>query len=270
MELKTLPQFTKGISGRTVTGIFAVHGNIDVGGDRSWPGSFADPKVGGRDRTVFLWQHDYDSPPVAKIDYIREVPRTELPESVLGYAPDATGGVEVSRTYLETPRGEEVLKGLQAGAIREMSYAYDATQYDYEQVGEGNEKHTVRNLRRVELYDVSDVNWGMNPATASIKAIERLLESGTPFEKHAAGVESVLSAFVERVERMTEARSKEGRTVSDANRQRIDALLKSLQTVSDDLAGLLEANAPKADPATVRSLFVDYQRLQAQLNGVLQ
>lgn len=270
MEIKSLPQFTESIEGRTVTGIFAVHGNIDDGGDRSWPGSFADPKIAGRDRTVFLWQHDSDAPPIAKIDYIREVSRQELPESVLSYAPDATGGVEVSRTYLETPRGEEVFRNLQAGALREMSYAYDIAAHDFEQIGEGAEKRTIRNLRKVKLYDVSDVNWGMNPATAGIKTIERLLESKMPFELHAGGVESVLAAFVERATHMQDVRAKEGRVLSDANRKRIEALVTSLQAVSDDLSELLTATAPKADPALVRALFIDYQRQLARMNGVLQ
>lgn len=267
MEYKSIPQFTKAIEDRTVTGIFAVHGNVDDGGDRSWPGSFADPKIAGRDRAVFLWQHDSSAPPVAKLNYIREVNRSELPESVTAYAPDATGGVEVSRSYLDTPRGEEVLKGLQAGAIREMSYAYDVSQFDFEKTEDGKQ---IRNLRRVQLYDVSDVNWGMNPATAGMKEIKRLLETGTPFEDHADGVESVLAAFAKRAAHMQGVRGKEGRVLSDANRKRIESLLTSLQAVTNDLTELLAATAPKADPALVRALFFDYQRLQARLNGALQ
>ena len=40
----------------------------------------------------------------------------------------------VTRTYLDTPRANEVLAGLKAGAIAEMSYAYDVTKWDYEEI----------------------------------------------------------------------------------------------------------------------------------------
>lgn len=266
MEFKSIPQFTKGIDDRTVTGIFAVHGNVDSGGDRSWPGAFSDTKVNGRDRSVFLWQHNMHEPPVATIDYIKEVSRAELPESVLSYAPDATGGVEVARTYYENERAQGVFEAVEKGGLREMSYAFDLIQYDFEKEDDG--KATVRNLRKVSLFDISDVNYGLNPATEGMKEIKRLLESSTSFDGHAGGVESVLAAFAERAAHMQEVRAKEGRVLSGANRKRIESLLTSLQTVSDDLAALLEATAPKADPDFVRTLFIDYQRLQAQLNGV--
>ena len=48
IETKSLPQFHTKIDGRTVRGIFAVHGNVDAGGDRSHPGSFGDFLAGGR------------------------------------------------------------------------------------------------------------------------------------------------------------------------------------------------------------------------------
>lgn len=268
LEIKSRPHFTKEIEDRTVTGIFAVHGNVDDGYDRSWPGSFADPKVRGRDRAVFLWQHDASAPPVATINYVREVAKAELPEAVLAYAPDATGGVEVSRTYLETPRGDEVLKGVQAGAIKEMSYAYDVKAFDFEE----DEKtgRTVRNLRKVELYDVSDVNWGMNPATAGVKALKLLagmLESDMPFDEHAEMAESAIRAFVERAAVKNDVRTKEGRVLSEANRNRIKRLVDSLGEVRGDLEDLLLATEPKADPAVVMQLMIEYQRTLAKLNG---
>ena len=46
-EYKQLAYATKAITDRTVIGIACVHGNIDDGGDRSWPGSFADTRSTG-------------------------------------------------------------------------------------------------------------------------------------------------------------------------------------------------------------------------------
>lgn len=266
LEFKSRPQFTKEIAERTVIGIFAVHGNVDDGGDRSWPGSFVDPTVKGRARTRFLWQHDAGSPPVASINYVREVPKAQLPQAVLDYAPDATGGVEVSRTYLTTPRGDEILAGIVAGAIEEMSYAYNATAFDFEEDEDG--RRMVRNLRKVELYDISDVNWGMNPATAGVKTLRAMLESDMGFEEHADMAESAVRAFVERSAVKHDVRSKEGRVLSEANRTRIKRLVGSLTEVAKELDDLLVATEPKADPALVEQAFIEYQRTLAQLNGV--
>lgn len=264
LEYKSLPQFTKEISGRTVTGIFAVHGNVDEGGDRSWPGSFADTTVKGRNRVQFLWQHDSWEPPIATIDSINEVGREALPEAVLGYAPDATGGVEVQRTYFENARAQEVFEGVQKKAIREMSYAYNVTQYDFEEADSGK---TVRNLRKVELYDISDVNWGMNPATAGQKTMQRLLESETPFAQHVGGVETILDAFVKRAVQMHQVRGKEGRALSQVHRASIEALLGQLKDVGDELAVVLAESAPKADAKEVQTLMIEWQRTWAKLNG---
>jgi hypothetical protein len=132
MEYKASKTFTMGIDGRTVTGIFAVHGNVDDGDgwssrDRSHPGMFGDFTVDGRKRAVFLWQHNSMEPPTATIDQLFEVARADLPPAVLKYAPDTTGGTAIKRTYLETARANEVFAALSSGALSEMSYSYDPT-----------------------------------------------------------------------------------------------------------------------------------------------
>lgn len=261
MEYKDLPQFTTSIDNRTVIGIFAVHGNVDSGGDRSWPGAFANTAMNGRDRAKFLWQHDAQSPPVASIKSIRELGRAELPEKVLSYAPEASGGVEVTREYLSTPRADEILAGIKAGAINEMSYGYDVTRSDFEEV----DGKSVRNIREVKLYDVSDVNWGMNPATTGVK---RIVLEGAPLTVLADQVETCLAAFTTEALATKERRAKEGRVLSDANRKRITDLQTALTAVLQDLGDLLTATAPK-DTQKVSALFLEFQRIEAQLRGDL-
>lgn len=165
MEYKTSSQHVKTIDGRTVTGVFAVHGNVDAGSDRSHPGAFAKTFAEGAKRIKFLWMHNPYDPPTAVIKGLREVGRDELPQVVLDAAPDATGGAEVVREYLETARGDEILTGIRAGAISELSYGYDPIKWDMTTEG----KSQVRNLREMRLWDISDVTWGMNPATAGSK-----------------------------------------------------------------------------------------------------
>ena len=260
-EYKQLRHATKSIDGRTVTGIAAVHGNVDDGGDKSWPGSFADTNVDGRDRAVFLWMHDSSAPPTASINYVREVPRAQLPPKVLEFAPDATGGVEVSRSYLDTPRGNEILAGLTAGALNEMSYAYMPIQYDFEEV----DGKTIRNLRKVQIYDYSDVTWGMNPATVGSKAVW----NDRPLAEHASALKDVIAIFLERLDELKERRAKAGRTFSAANTTRIASIADDLAKAATDLKTMLDAARPNDENANdALRAYLEYQRSMARFNGV--
>lgn len=182
-EYKSGPQHIKSINDRTVTGLFAIHGNVDSVGDVSHLGSFTKTIAEGARGARFLWNHDFMSPPVAAIKSLREIGRDELPESVLAQAPEASGGMEVVREYLDTPRGNEILAGIKAGAIAEMSYGYDPVKFDFaELAGKG----MIRNLREVKLYDVSDVLFGANGLTLASKAFMPLEALLAQLQAHAA------------------------------------------------------------------------------------
>lgn len=255
MEYKAIPQFTKRIDDRTVTGIFAVHGNIDEGNDRGFPGLFTDPTVNGRMRARFLWQHNSAEPPIAVIKSIRDVTRDELPSSVLSYAPDATGGTEVVREYLDTPRGNEVLEGLRKDAIEEMSYAYDLKKYDFEEI-EG--RGTIRNIYKAALYDISDVNWGMNPATSAAKSMT--------LAAHSDAVLAAVKEYTDRLQDLAALRAKEGRVLSGENRKRIETALEAMANAEKALSDLLAMTDPgKSIIAEAHQLRAEWQRLQARL-----
>lgn len=169
---KSVPQHIKEISGRSVTGVFSVMGNLDSYNDRIWPGAFLTTFSQRGSKALFLWQHSFDQPPIAKITNLREIGRDELPPAVLEAAPDATGGAEVTREYLDTPRGNEVLALLKSEVPLQMSFGYDAVRYDYEE--DPNAKYEwekIRNLRELRLWEVSDVLWGANEATVAAKAM---------------------------------------------------------------------------------------------------
>lgn len=267
VEYKAMPAFTMGIDGRTVTGIFAVHGNIDDGDgwssrDRSHPGLFGDFTTNGRKRVVFLWQHNSFEPPIASIDQLFEVARGDLPPPVLKYAPDATGGTAVKRTYLETPRGNEVLAGLNAGAITEMSYAYEATRWDFEKGGDENER-PIRNLYQANLLDTSDVAWGMNPATSADGT------KGRPIAIEHAAVLAAVTAYTERYQQLSELRAKEGRVLSGDNRKRIESAIEALAGATKALDDLLAATEPKqsghAETNAIRIRWIEQQQRLREL-----
>src|SRR5262245_32738064 len=131
-ESKTMPHFMKGVDGRKVTGITAVTGNVDDGGDRIIAGAFSKTIAENGRRIRHLWQHGADgwdygvTPPIAAVTRIQEVGRDALPEDIRKAEPLATGGLEVEREYLQTPRGDEILEAYKAGIQLEMSIGYEA------------------------------------------------------------------------------------------------------------------------------------------------
>jgi HK97 family phage prohead protease len=168
MEYKSFVHQVKQVDGRTVTGFAAIFGNVDSGNDRTWVGAFKKTIKERGDRVRHLWQHDLTQPPIAAIRSLKEVARIDLPDELRSKFPEATGGLLVEREYLDTPRGDEVLKGIISGAVSEMSFGYDPVKYDFEGDQTKGES-TVRNLRECRLWDTSDVNWGMNEATVASK-----------------------------------------------------------------------------------------------------
>lgn len=168
-ELKSIPCFhiKSASSGRSRTGIAAVFGNIDQGDDRIHLGAFK--RTINKDagiRHKHLWGHDWSHPPIAAIKQLREVGRNELPQEVLDYAPEATGGLLVEREYFKSDLCDLVLQGIDAGAM-EMSIGYDAKQIEYTQETKDGEEIRVRELKEVQLLETSDVPFGMNAATSA-------------------------------------------------------------------------------------------------------
>lgn len=168
MEYKAIPSEAKFEDERTVTGLASVFGNVDSYGDIVMPGAFRKTLKERTSRVKHLWMHNPMEPPIAAIKGIREVGRDDLPDMVRKAFPDATGGLEVTREYLPTQRGNEVLAGIKAGAISEMSFGFDVVKWEQD---EGNaEDRPVRKLKEVRLWDTSDVTWGANEATIAAKA----------------------------------------------------------------------------------------------------
>ena len=150
-ELKTIPALVVKAEGNTITGLGTLFGVIDSYADRSHPGIFAGATPAG---VRFCWNHDTAAVPIATIDSIVEVPRADLPKSVQASYPEATGGVLVKRTYLGTPRAQEVKAAVLAGAVTDMSYGYDTTRVGLTRLPSGEQ---IRELYAVDLWEFSDV-----------------------------------------------------------------------------------------------------------------
>lgn len=169
-EFKVVTQHIKAVKDREATGVFSLFGNVDSYDDRAWSGMFLATFARRARKTYHLWQHDTTQPPIAVVKSLRELTRDELPAEILRDYPEATGGAEVVREYLDTPRGNEVLTAIKAGAPLQMSFMYDALKYDYERKPDAKYSwEEIRNLREVELYETSDVLFGANDGTVASK-----------------------------------------------------------------------------------------------------
>jgi hypothetical protein len=191
-------------------------------------------------------------PPIAAVRELREVGKADLPDELLARYPDATGGLLVKREYLETPRADEVLKGIISGAISEMSFGYDPIKWDYE-----DDKATggqIRNLRECRLWDTSDVNWGMNEATIAAKRDPAILFSE-------------LLADLKAAQDIDPAALKAGRVLSAANLERLKAALETLSSILSAAEPAQEDETPKAQTLTetelamLKARFMEVQRL---------
>jgi uncharacterized protein len=227
VEYKALPILSKEIgTDRIVRSLFAVMGNIDDGGDRIWSGAFAKTITERSQRVKVLWQHDTYLPPVGVPVDITEIGRSDLPEDLKAAYPEATGALLASVQYLDTPRGNEILAGIQAGAITENSIGYDPIKVDFEEAPENVKtwEGTIRNIREVRLWDISPVNWGMNSATTNVK-------------------DRRLAALCEQVSLFLAADGvKAGRVLSARNLSKLQEALTMLQEV------LTAAEPPEEDP----------------------
>lgn len=166
---KTVTHYTKDIdeATRTVVGVYSVFGNVDSYGDVVMPGSFAKTFRERAGRIHHIWQHDTTNPPIAIISSLQEVGRDALPADVQALYPDALGGAEVRRTYLEGPElANWVYEAILKGAPLEMSYMYDPLRYEYVM----RDEERVCLLYEQRLWETSDVLWGANSATRASKA----------------------------------------------------------------------------------------------------
>lgn len=247
MEYKALIATPKQIDGRTVTGFAAITGNIDSGYDRIRFGAFRKTIKENGTRARHLWMHDPWQPPTAAIKELSEVPAADLPDQVRAEYPEATGGLMVVREYLDTPRGSEILAGIEAGAISEMSFGYDPIKFDFEEVPQGDQKIMVRNLKELRLWDTSDVTWGMNAATVAAKLN---LAPMLPAYKESIPPEQfrLLTELVTVVESAAGPLAlKDGRVLSARNLERLKNALDTLQEI-------LLAAEPPADNEAAKAL----------------
>lgn len=158
---------------RTSTGLFSIMGVQDSTRDRIHPPAFTktiQERVEKGKKVRFLWNHDQLQPPIATVKSVRTVPRDGLPSEVLAEFPEASGGVEVTREYHDFALADAVFKNLASEGLNEMSFGFIPVQFSFTKESEDDPLwKAIRELMEVKLYEISDVQWGANPATMAVR-----------------------------------------------------------------------------------------------------
>lgn len=134
----------------TFVGLGAVYNNVDLGGDRIFPGAFSKTLSAGKKFPV-LWQHKTDEP--------------------IGYCQitDTPLGLQVNGTLeLSDPTARKAYTFMKAGVIKGLSIGYDTIQATYD--------GDVRNLTELKLWEMSVVTFPMNES-ATVSSVKSLTDA---------------------------------------------------------------------------------------------
>lgn len=246
LETKNLNLELKADSDGAFSATFATLNVVDHHGDVTVPGAFTD----GKEVLIGGYQHDMMSLPVGKGTIKSDGARAWVEGA---FFTDTSPGLDTYKTVKN------------AVGLMEWSYIFTVQKASEGEADQGGAKVPVRFLEKLDVWSVDPVlkGAGIGTGTTQIKN----LTHGLAFVDHAAGVAEQVDAFLLRVKERAEVRTKEGRTLSSANVDRLGALAESLRAAAKDLEQLLaDANPPKTD---LSHAFVQYQRSLAVLSGLI-
>lgn len=230
-----------------VHALVSVFKNMDHDGDIVIPGAFQKSLQNWQERgklPVGVFYHDWKQP-VAK---------------TLAMEEKDDGLHVVGQFNLETQRGRETFSDIKAGLITEYSFGY--------RVVDSERKDGARHLKELHIYEWSPVVVGANSMTATL-GVKGGLPVGLPLEEHSEATLAVVEEFKERLRDLHALRVKEGRSLSDANRQRLQRHIDALDDVSGDMKGLLEECLPKASQDDITAELLRLELARSQTIGAL-
>lgn len=286
--LKVLDTTETGTAQGQIEAIVAVFNNVDLMREVIVPGAFG--KSLQRKLPRGVWGHDWLQP-IARTEEARELLPGDatLPDSL-----KELGGLYIRGTFnLDTQRGQEAFSDVKFGIVDEFSIGYRVLRA-HRVTEEGDNEpddpfafffgyggKSTRYLDEIDCYEWSPVVAGANPATALIAAkAAGLIPMGDLIDATMTDAGAVLEA----AKALLARRSKEGRTLSSANVDRLQGYADTLEQVVSGIRELLDAATPgkadataatKAPPidaerrAKARKLMVEFERTRAILNGAL-
>jgi phage head maturation protease len=218
---------------------------IDHDGDVTLPGAFPE----GKELLVSAYQHGswMGALPVGKA-VIHE---------------DGADVIAAGSFNLKTSTGRDTYEAVKfTGNLQEWSYGFSVLgRGSDEEIASWAQAHggamPQRIIKKNDPYELSPVllGAGINTQTLGIKA-------GLPYADEAEAALAAVNAFAERTKSLADLRRKEGRDLSDPNKQRIEALLKSLAGVQEELNDLLAVDDGRDKAAAV---FLEFARINAKI-----
>ena len=147
-----------------------------------------------------------------------------------------------------------------------MGYGVKGDEYvpidDYVLEGEGITEGRV--LTKVPVYEASLVNRPANPA-AVVVGVKGQLGADWSFAERADALVAGAAELAKSAQRQNEARTKEGRVFSTANRAKLESTRSALADLMALIDELLTASEPKAAPQEVYRLLMQQQELLARI-----
>lgn len=174
---------------------------------------------------------------------------------------DTDRAVFSGRVFLDTTAGLDAFRTMKNMAeLQQFSWGFTVLKSDVLTIA----GEQVRRILETETHEVSPVLVGSNPQTG-ILAIKG---HGLPFDEHAEAVRVALAELLERIRSGSDARGKEGRPISEARRGRMATVRDQIRTGADEIDALLTETAPLPKGLELSSLYGEFLRTQARLNGV--
>lgn len=215
MEKRNVPLEIKSVDATTGTfdGYASIFGNVDLGGDVIERGAFTEIVKNEDGHVVVLWQH-----------------RTDTPIATASIESDHKGLHFKGQLVLEDPAARKALAHMKAKSVRGMSIGFDILDGGFEMLEGG-----VRLLKKLKLWEISLVTFGMNPLAGvlgakdvlgqitSIREYETFLRDVGGFSKDAA---KILAAAYKNLPGQRDAEREAEGTVGDAK-----GLLSYLESV---------------------------------------
>jgi len=234
-----------------IEAIVSVFNNVDSGKEVVRQGFFA--KSIAKKLPKGVWAHDWKQP-IAKTLEAKELAPgdAQLPDHL-----KSLGGTYIKGQFnLDTQRGREAYSDIKFGIVDEFSIGYSV-------VNDKKDDNTgVRELIEGDWKEWSPVLVGMNPETALI-SIKSDPPAGLTFSEHSESVLAAVEGLTIRAKTVDEMRSKEGRTISTANRER-------LRQLHDAIGALLEVSEPKPkEKSIIDTLRLESQRLESDVLALL-
>lgn len=235
-----------------IEGYASVFGGVDSYGDTIVPGAYIDTIPEFIFRGFLAHEHNW----AEQIGTIAE-------------AKEDGHGLWLAADFYPDPDSQKIRQRVMSRVERSkfvgLSIGYEAQGFEFRAplAGETLPPYVdrVRMLKRIKLYEVSDVSVPAD-AAAHVQTVKGFT---LPFDRHSDDVRVAVDEWLERCKSGSELRVKEGRAISAARRTRMATVSGSLREAADDIDAMLEETAPKAaQPGTDRLRF-DHDRLRARL-----